>query len=56
VAHLSAKGVLAVNPDPKKPLNRHDAKVAKDAMFRTLDRRTQKPVYGAFRSSAPFPQ
>jgi hypothetical protein len=29
-------------------LNRHDAKVAKGAMFRTLDRRTRKPVYGAF--------
>jgi len=37
----------------KKPLNRHDAKVAKGAMFRTLDRRTRKPVYGAFRSSVP---
>jgi len=47
---------MTTYPDPKKPLNRHDAKVAKDAMFRTLDRRTQKPVYGAFRSSAPFPQ
>jgi len=36
-------------------LNRHDAKVAKGAMFRTLDRRTRKPVYGAFRSSVPLP-
>jgi len=24
-------------------------------MFRTLDRRTRKPVYGAFRSSVPLP-
>jgi len=31
-------------------------RVAKDAMFRTLDRRTRKPVYGAFRSSVPSPQ
>jgi hypothetical protein len=43
------------NSNPKKPLNRHDAKVAKGAMFRTLDRRTRKPVYGAFRSSVPLP-
>jgi hypothetical protein len=46
---------LVAKSNPKKPLNRHDAKVAKGAMFRTLDRRTRKPVYGAFRSSVPPP-
>ena len=27
----------AINPDPKKRLNRHDAKVAKDMIFRSLN-------------------
>jgi hypothetical protein len=37
-----------LSPDPKKALNRHDAKVAKEMMFRSFYRRTRKPVHGAF--------
>jgi len=37
-------------------LNRYDAKVAKDTMFRPLHRRTRRAVPGAFRSSVRFPQ
>jgi len=44
------------NPDARKTLNRHDAKVATDAMFRFFHHRTQEPVSGAFRSFVPFPQ
>jgi hypothetical protein len=31
---------LSFSPDPRKTLNRHDAKAAKDTIFPALDRRT----------------
>jgi len=44
-----------ISPNPRKSLNRHDAKAAKDATFRSFHRRTREPVPGAFRSFVPFP-
>ena len=46
---------LGISPDPRKPLNRHDAIAAKNTMFRSLHRRTRKQVHGAFRSFVRFP-
>jgi len=44
------------NPDPRKTLNRHDAKAAMDGMFGTFQSRTREPVLEAFRSSVCLPQ
>ena len=52
----SETGHVDVNPDPRKTLNRHDAKVAKDTLFRSLRRRTRKRAHGAFRGFVLFPQ
>ncbi len=38
----------------RKSMNRHDAKVAKDATLRSLYRRTRKPVHGALRIFVSF--
>jgi len=38
-ASLLAPIQSIMNPDPRKTLNRHDAKVAKDTIFAALDRR-----------------
>ncbi len=46
---------LGISPDPRKPLNRHDAIAAKNTMLRSLHRRTRKQVHGAFRSFVRFP-
>ena len=43
-------------PDPRKTLNRHDAKAAMDGMFGTFQSRTREPVLEAFRSSVCLPQ
>jgi len=48
-------GSLKPSLDPKKILNRHDAKAFKDTGFRTLHRRTRKPILGAFRSFVRVP-
>jgi hypothetical protein len=47
---------MTTYPDPKKPLNRHDAKAAMDGMFGTFQSRTREPVLEAFRSSVCLPQ
>ena len=41
-------------PVPRKTLNRHDAKAAKDATFRSHHRKTRERAYGAFRSVVRF--
>jgi len=41
--------------DPKKTLNRHDAKAAKNTVFRSLQQQVRKPPEGAFRDFVGFP-
>ena len=48
--------ITTTNPDPRKTLNRHDAKAAMDGMFGTFQSRTREPVLEAFRSSVRLPQ
>jgi len=61
--HLMAMEILKLtmvnwplDPDPRKTLNRHDAKAAMDGMFGTFQSRTREPVLEAFRSSVCLPQ
>jgi len=44
------------SPGPRKTLNRHDAKVAKDMMVRPFDRSTGNRAVGSFRISVPLPK
>ncbi len=44
-----------VAPDPKKPLNRQDLKVAKNPLSRTFNRETPQPILGAFSSFGCVP-
>jgi hypothetical protein len=47
-------GTSSLHPNPKKTLNRHDAKVAKEMMFPSLHRKTQDQGHGAFGVSLPL--
>jgi hypothetical protein len=52
--HVSKAAGYPISPDPRKTLNRHDAKAAMDGMFGTFQSRTREPVLEAFSLSSPI--
>ncbi len=51
----SFSGPEAINPNPKKNMNRQDAKLAKGMRFLSLQRRTRNRAHGELRVCVPLP-